>query len=87
MVILRIRVQFNISCLGHALSTVDILYSFFKIIPDLVKADLFQPVGIRRPVGSRHGAISQQQKISTLMYPAPVTIVIRFVRPSFSYCW
>lgn len=61
MVILRIRVQFNISCLGHALPTVDILYSFLQIIPDLVKADLFQPVGIRRPVGSRHGAISQKK--------------------------
>lgn len=59
MVILRIRVQFNISRLGHALPTVDILYSFLQIIPDLVKADLFQPVWIRRPVASRHGAISQ----------------------------
>lgn len=43
---LRIRVKFHVSSFRHALPTVDIFYSFFQIIPDLIETNLFQPVWI-----------------------------------------
>lgn len=48
-----IRVEFHVAGLGHALPGVHLLDPGAQVVPDLVKSDLLQPMGVLGPAG-RH---------------------------------
>lgn len=47
----KIRIEFHVAWLSHALACIDLLYSCSQVIPDLVQPNLFEPVGVLAPVG------------------------------------
>lgn len=52
----RIRVEFHVARLGHALPCVNLLDARPQVVPYLVQAYLFQSVGVLGPVRRHRGA-------------------------------